>query len=518
MNIKFYSIGAIMAMAGCTSQAEKKLPNIIIILADDMGYGDISALNENSRIQTPHLDVMARDGLVFTDAHTSSSVSTPSRYGLLTGRYSFRTWLKQGVLQGYTTAPGVLEGGLCLDATPLIDASRPTLGTMLSAQGYHTACIGKWHLGWDWAYKPDSKDVDFTKPIGGGPTTRGFDYFFGIVASLDMPPYVYVENDMPTAVPDRWFPGGKDHLMCREGEQAPDFDFDDVLPNFIRHSEKFIYEHQNSSKPFFLYLPLNSPHTPILPTEEFKGASGLNPYGDFVVMTDHMVGRIVKAVKESGQWENTIIIFTSDNGCSPGFVDWNYLTSRGHNPSYIFRGAKRDIWDGGHRVPFIVTWGDRYKGKREEGIVCLTDFYATFAQMTGYKIADNEAEDSYSFLPALTGKGRPKRTDVVHQSSEGFLALREGDWKMNFCAGSGGPPRQAGAKAAKGQPDYQLYNMKDDPSETNNLYEANPEMARRLASKMVKYIEEGRSTPGKPQANDTERWNQLESIYKLAGK
>jgi len=498
-----FSLLGTMSLSCSEKQKISKQPNIILILADDLGYGDVSVLNPEGKIKTPNIDRMAQNGITFTDAHAGSSVSTPTRYGIITGRYSWRSTLKSGVIWGYSKA--------------LVAQERTTIAEMMKQQGYHTACIGKWHLGWDWANVDAGTDsVDYTRPVANGPVTHGFDYFFGINGSLDMDPYVYVENDMPTAVPDRWFEGGKDHLWCRAGEQAPDFDFEDALPNFIRRSEKFIEEHKDSSQPFFLYLPLSSPHTPILPTDEFKGVSGLNPYGDFVVMTDHMVGRIIKAVKESGQWDNTIIIFTSDNGCSPGFVDWEFLMSHGHNPSYIYRGAKRDIWEGGHRIPFFVTWGDRYKGKKEESIVCLTDFFATFAQITGYKIADSEAEDSYSFLPVLTGKGRSKRTDIVHLSSEGFLSLREGDWKMIFCAGSGGPAGQAGSKVKAGQPEYQLYNMKNDPAEEHNLYEANHEMAQRMAAKMVKYIEEGRSTPGKPQSDDTEgRWKQLDPVYKL---
>ncbi len=482
------------------ARAQQVKPNIVFILADDMGYGDISALNKNSKIQTPELDQMSRKSIVFTDAHSNSSVSTPSRYGILTGRYAFRTNLKKGVLNGFSQ--------------PLIAPDRSTIASMFSNNGYTTACIGKWHLGWNWANKQTGKEPDYSLPISNGPITRGFDYFFGIASSLDMPPYVYVEQNQPTAIPDRISDEGKGLKLFRSGPQAPDFTPEDCLPNFTERAVRYITG-QNKDKPFFLYLPLTAPHTPILPSKEFEGRSGLSPYGDFVMMVDDVVGQIISALKSSGQYENTIVIFTTDNGCFHG-AGMEDMKNRGHYSNYIYRGAKSDIFDGGHRIPLIISWGDKYTRRLEKGIISLTDFYATFAEMIGYTPTDNEAEDSFSFWPVLTGKGKSLRTDVVHHSIDGSFSLREGDQKLIFCAGSGGwshPSLPKDSALAAGLPAMQLYNMKKDPKETNNLIDKYPETVERLRKKMQEYIRNGRSTPGAKQQNDSSReWKQIESF------
>lgn len=359
------SLGSMAVLSGCAQQPqEQKKPNIVFIFADDMGYGDVSAFNENSKIQTTNIDRIANEGVAFTDAHSSSSVSTPSRYSLLTGRYNWRSDLKSGVLMGYNKA--------------LIAPDRRTIASVLRDQGYQTACIGKWHLGWDWNNIEAGKDsVDFSKPITNGPTTRGFDYFYGIIASLDMAPYVYVENDMPTALPDR--ETVNDGMKYwRKGPTASDFDHEQTLPNFINRAVDYIHDKSKDDKPFYLYLPLPAPHTPILPIKEYQGKSGLNPYGDFVLMVDDMVGKVMNALKEAGVDDNTILVFSTDNGCSPQ-AKFDELQEKGHYPSYIYRGHKADLFDGGHRIPCAVRWPAKIKPHTVNQTVCLTDFFATFA-------------------------------------------------------------------------------------------------------------------------------------------
>lgn len=495
------SLGSMAVLSGCAQQPqEQKKPNIVFIFADDMGYGDVSALNENSKIQTTNIDRIASEGVTFTDAHSSSSVSTPSRYSLLTGRYNWRSDLKSGVLMGYNKA--------------LISPDRRTIASVLRDQGYQTACIGKWHLGWDWNNIEAGKDsVDFSKPITNGPTTRGFDYFYGIIASLDMAPYVYVENDMPTALPDR--ETVNDGMKYwRKGPTASDFDHEQTLPNFINRAVDYIHDKSKEDKPFYLYLPLPAPHTPILPIKEYQGKSGLNPYGDFVLMVDDMVGKVMKALKEAGVEENTIIVFSTDNGCSPQ-AKFDELQAKGHYPSYIYRGHKADLFDGGHRIPCVVRWPARVKPHVVDQTVCLTDFFATFAAVTDYQLRDSEGEDSYNILPLLLNEkeGEVIREATVHHSINGDFTIRKGEWKLLLSPGSGGwsfPKPGTDDEVIKTLPSVQLYNMQSDPAEKNNVYAEHPEVVKELKDLMIKYVKEGRSTPGTPQKNDgPEVWKQL---------
>ena len=484
------SIGSLAVLAGCQKNLPEN-PNIIFILADDMGYGDVSALNKESGINTPYIDKIAEKGVVFTDAHSSSAVSTPTRYGILTGRYNWRSTLKQSVLNGYDKA--------------LIPAERTTVASMLAKQGYETACIGKWHLGWTWANVEKGVDsVDYSKPIMNGPTTLGFDYFYGIAASLDMPPYVYVENDQPTAIPDH-ITSGKGMEMWREGPTAPDFNHRKTLSHLIDKAVEYI-NGRSDDKPFYLYLPLPAPHTPIVPDKQFQGKSGLNPYGDFVMEVDYMIGRIVEALRDNGIEENTLLIFAADNGCSP-MANIEELEEKGHYPSYIYRGHKADLYEGGHRIPCIAQWPAGIKPHTVNQTICLTDFMATFAAITGYKISDNEAEDSYNLLPLLTNISEQEtiREATVHHSIEGEFTVRRGDWKLLLSPGSGGwsfPHPGEDAAILQSLPKIQLYNLKTDPGETNNVYRENPEVVREIRDILIRYIKDGRSTPGAPQRNE----------------
>lgn len=495
----FLATAAILSLLSCTEK--QKQPNIIFILADDMGYGDVSYFDNNSKLKTENLDRMAQEGVVFTDAHSSSSVSTPTRYGILTGRYNWRSTLKNNVLYGYDKA--------------LIPTDRETMASMLRKNGYTTAGIGKWHLGWDWDNIDAGKDkVDFSKPVQNGPTTRGFDYFYGFCGSLDMAPYVYIENDMPTSLPDRETVNEGKYSWWRKGPTGADFVHEEVLPNLVDRACNYIKEKAKADQPYFLYLPLPAPHTPILPTEEFRGKSGIGEYGDFVLMVDAMVGKVLQAVKESGEDGNTIVVFTTDNGCSPA-AGIKEMEAQGHRPNSIYRGHKADLFDGGHRIPCILRWPEGTKPHEVRQTVCLTDFYATFAAINGYKLMDSEGEDSYNLLPAIVSETEidPIREATVHHSIDGQFTIRQGDWKLLLSASSGGwsAPTPTDTLALDSLPPIQLYNMKYDPSETTNVEAEHPEIVSRLRALMAKYVREGRSTPGAPQKNDGEYpWKELD--------
>lgn len=487
-------------------------PNFIFILCDDLGYGDLQCLNAEGKIPTPNLNRLAREGMVFTDAHSSSSVCTPTRYGVLTGRYNWRSKLQKSVL-----------GGL---SPRLIEQGRMTVASFLKSQGYHTACVGKWHLGMDWAVKEGKEvnemsiesadqvwNVDYSKPILNGPNSVGFDYYYGISASLDMVPYTYIENDRVVALPeeDAQFPmmTGREGGTTRKGPRASEFDATNVLPDLTAKAIEYIRgraEGARNGTPFFLYLPYASPHTPILPTEEWLGKSGLNSYGDFVMQNDACVGEILATLQEQGIDDNTMVVFTSDNGCSPQ-AQYDQLAEKGHNPSHVFRGHKADIYDGGHRVPFIVRWPGKLKGgKTSSRLVCLTDFMATTADVLGKPLPDTAGEDSFSFLPQLTGKpSASKRQAIVHHSINGSFAIREGRWKLNLCPGSGGwsAPRP-GRQDMSDLPPVQLYDMSSDIGETRNLQADQPKVVDRLKKLLERYVANGRSTPGKPQKNAVE--------------
>ena len=484
-------------------------PSIVYVLCDDLGYGDVKCLNAEGKIATPNCDRLAAAGMVFTEAHSSSAVCTPTRYGILTGRYNWRSRLKNGVLGGMSP--------------PLIEDGRLTVPAFLRQHGYATAAMGKWHLGMQWPLKPDAKAfhdniengaegwrADFAQPIAKGPNAVGFDYYFGIAASLDMVPYTFIENDRVTVVPtvDKAFPmmAGRPGGSTRKGPAAAGFEAVDVLPTLTRKAVEYIGAHAadaKAGKPFFLYLPLNAPHTPIAPTAEWQGKSGLNPYADFVMEVDATLGAVLDALDKGGIAGNTLVIFTSDNGCSPE-AKFAELRAKGHNPSYQFRGMKADIFDGGHHIPFIVRWPARVKaGQTTDQLICLTDLFATCAEILGEKLPDTAAEDSVSILPALEGRAdQPLREAVVHHSINGSFAIRQGKWKLELCADSGGWSAPGpGSKAAQSLPPVQLYDLSADIGETKNVQAEHPEVVGRLRALLEKYAANGRSTPGAPQPN-----------------
>ncbi len=475
---------AVLAISGCQEESETlELPNIIVILADDMGYGDIEYYNEESKIPTPNLSRLAEEGVAFTDAHSPSAVCTPTRYGLLTGRYAWRTRLKSGVLWGYAPA--------------LIDSERATLASRLKELGYVTAAIGKWHLGLG-----VDDPVDYSKPLIPGPNSVGFDYFFGIPASLDMDPYLYVENEQAVQLPTdqvaasahRRESGGG---FWREGPVAPDFRHIDVLPELTKKAVEFIQQRagQDSAKPFFLYWPLTAPHTPWLPTDEFRDRSEAGYYGDFCAQVDWSVGRLLEAVDQLPDRDNTLVLFTSDNGSHWPTDD---IERFDHRANGVFRGQKADIWEGGHRIPFIVRWPSQVSpGSRSSQLVCLTDIFSTVSEILDTSLTAGEAEDSYSFLHALLGQPskQPVRDSVVHHSLEGMFAIRQGPWKLILGRGSGGFTEPKKLEPSSGEPVGQLYNLDDDPAETRNLYLKKPKLVEELTALLDQYREQGHSRP-----------------------
>ena len=470
------TLAVVWAACGGSEQAAPP-PNIVVILADDMGYGDPGAWNPDSKIPTPHIDRLAAEGMRFTDAHSPSAVCTPTRYGLLTGRYAWRTRLTQGVLVGYSPN--------------LIDTTRLTLPAMLRQAGYATAGIGKWHLGLG-----DADRTDYARPLRPGPVSLGFDYYFGIPSSLDFEPYVWFENDrverLPTDSIEASRPCCKEDFY-RGGAIAPDFRHVDVLPRTVEKSVEYVM--QAGDKPFFLYVPFSAPHTPWLPTEPFQGSSGAGTYGDFAVQVDAGVGDIINALDEAGVADNTLVVFTSDNG-----AHWlpEEIEMFDHRANLNWRGMKADIHEGGHRVPFVVRWPGRIRaGSVSHELISLVDLMATFASVTGQALPDDAGEDSYDLMPVLLGEPLegPIREAAVHHSVTGAFAIRQGSWKLIEGLGSGGFTQPVSVEPGPGDPLGQLYHLRDDPGETNNLYAEHPEVVERLSALLNRYREQGYSRP-----------------------
>lgn len=503
MKISFHLCALLLAFPlSCLAAQGNARPNFVYILADDLGYGDVRCLNPEGKIATPHMDRLAAEGMRFTDTHSSSAVCTPTRYGIMTGRYNWRSRLKSGV-----------QGGMSPD---LIEPGRPTVASFLKNEGYHTACFGKWHLGFDW-YRfpdkppfgdgiekgPDGWNVDFTKPFGGGPLRVGFEHYFGIAASLDMVPYTFLEDQHVTELPtvDKSFEmtAGEDKKgRTRVGPAAASFEAVNVLPEITRRAVRYIHEHAVEAKggrPFFVYLPLNAPHTPIAPSPEWQGKSGISPYADFVMQTDATLGAILDALDESGLRENTLVVMTSDNGCS-NQANLPQLATFGHNPNHVFRGHKADIFDGGHHIPFIARWpGVVPPNSVYKELACLNDWFATVADIVGKPVPENAAEDSTSLLPALKGDPNPVRKRLIHHSVNGSFALRQGQWKLILAQDSGGwSAPKPGSPQTKGLPPVQLYDLSQDISETRNLQAEEPELVSQLTRALLSEIGNG-STP-----------------------
>jgi arylsulfatase A-like enzyme len=482
------------------------------------------------------MDRLAREGMRFTDAHSSSGVCSPSRYALLTGRYHWRTRLQQGIVPVW--------------GTPLIAPDRLTVAGLAKQHGYRTACIGKWHLGRDWpiaepqrkyftgfggqaggggqvstsateAHRAVWREV-FSQPFPGGPTTRGFDEYFGTDVP-NWPPYCFIENDRTVGIPSELLPADKlsTNQASLQGPALRDWQLEPILPTLADRAAAFIRQQAKARQPFLLYLPLTSPHTPLAVTDQWVGKSGLNLYADFVMQTDAMVGRVLEALRESGAAENTIVLFTSDNGCAP-YIGATELESKGHFPSGPLRGYKGDVFEGGHRIPFIVRW----PGVVKPGAVCghlvhEADLIATVADILSAKLPENAGEDSFSLLPLFKGgegtlnaelrvgdPGKPVREHAVSCASSGVPGLRRGPWKLIL------------ARDPKAKTEVQLYNLDDDIGERTNLAAEKPEIVTEMRALMERLIADGRSTPGAKQRNDVEvrRYPVGEVLKKAASK
>ncbi len=500
-----------------TTQSRK--PNIVYFFVDDMGYGDASCLNPDGKIQTPNIDRLAREGMAFTDAHSSSAVCSPSRYSVLTGRYNWRSTLQKGIVGLY--------------GDPLIAEDRLTVPGFLKPHGYHRACIGKWHLGQGWDFDANADDFHpnapygagrictdpdleatlkqqefwkeaFSKPTTGGPTTRGFDYYFGVDVP-NWPPYCFIENDRIVGIPSEFLPARLlgTNLASTAGPAMPYWHFEQLLPTWAKKADGYIKERAEADEPFFLYLPMTSPHTPLSVNKPWIGKSGLNNlYADLVMETDDVFGRVLASLEKHGVADNTLVIFASVNGCAH-YIGAKEMEAQGHFPSGPYRGYKSDAWDGGHRIPCMARWPGVIRPGSECGeLVCLSDLMATCAEIVGDALPDNVGEDSVSMMPLFRETGELDRSNVLHHSVTGKFAIRDGHWKLVLCPGSGGRTHNDADAARAGLPLVQLYDMQADPGETRNLQAEHPDKIKELLALLKTYIADGRSTPGSRQKND----------------
>jgi arylsulfatase A-like enzyme len=505
-----FLILAFVSLSLAAVPAEPASPNIVYILADDLGYGDVGCYKKQpSKIPTPNVDRIAAEGIRFTDAHSPSSVCSPTRYALLTGRYAWRTRLQSGVVAAW--------------GPPLVATDRLTVPELLKRHGYTTGMVGKWHLGLDWPTKdgrapssgPDRlSNVEFSKPIGNGPTAHGFDYYFGVDVP-NYPPYCFIENDRTVGVPT--LPDtGRAEGFNRPGPMLPGWKLVDILPELTRRAVRYVEDAAETGKPFFLYFAMTSPHYPVVPAAEFQGKTRVGDFGDFVFQTDWCVGQVLEALSRTGVADNTLVIFTSDNGPEiTGEVDpgaYDRIQRYQHHSIDGLRGAKRDLWEGGHRVPFVARWPAKIKPASVSAeTICHVDLLRTAATILGEQLPDTAGEDSHNILSALLGQSGPIRRATIHHAASGRFAIRRGDWVLiNAPTGDD--------NGRRGEPDWlkqergykphnqpgELYNLREDLIERNNLYADRPEIVAELKALLEKQIADGRSTPGAPQKNDVQ--------------
>ena len=497
-------LGLSAGSPGATEQLYR--PNLLLIYTDDQGYGDVSALNPNSRFQTPNLDRLVREGVAFTDAHSPDTVCTPSRYGLLTGRYSWRTELKKGVMGA--------------EGKGLIAEGRTTLASFLRESGYRTAMVGKWHLGMTFHGRKGSRD--WSRPVLDGPVDKGFDYFYGIPASMNYGVLTYIENRRVLEPPTLWTRKKPNEIAIAdyritppydpsraggELEVAPGFDDQQVLTVFTRRAVQWLddFAAEEGDARFFLFVAYTSPHKPVIPIAKFQGKSAAGAYGDFMMETDAHIGTLLEALDRNGQTRHTLVLVTSDNG--PESTYRERLERFGHASAGGLRGGKRDLYEGGHRVPFIVRWPTVAEpGQRSSELVCQTDVLATMADALGRELGPDEGEDSVSFLPILQGEQRHTRPPVIHHSSAGYFAIRDGRWKLNMIRGSGGSLAPRFVESEQGEPQFELYDLSADPGETNNVADQEPGVVSRLSEEITRIVTSGRTTPGPPSVNDGPEW------------
>lgn len=499
--IKFLCVfGLFLGLSLPLSSAQSppdRAPNIVVILADDLGYGDVSSYNINGKIDTPSIDRLAAGGKRFTNAHAPSAMCTPTRYSLLTGRYCWRTNLKANVLFG---------GG------SLIERERVTLAEFLQDNGYKTAMTGKWHLGWS-----EGKDG-----IKGGPLDHGFATYFGVTNAPVRAPYVFYRGSQVEAAATAPFNPDWDHLHMKPGKMAPGYNVYDVQQRIVQESIDFLHSVESDASPFFLYVAMTAPHYPFAVAEEFQGTSGLNDYADFVKQMDADVGRILDALEASGKTDDTLVLFTADNGCQRQ-ADFDVLMEKGHNSSAGLRGAKQQIWEGGHQIPFIISWPGKVKaGSQTDALVGIIDIFRTVAAILDKPLPEEQAVDSFDILPELTGEERagPQRETMVSHSMDGHLAIQSQNWKLIFTGGGGNYNEHRDSNYPNSEAydtnryeTFQLYNLAKDPREFHNVYLDNPSTVENLTKEMVSIITSGRSTPGASQENEGgNSWEQISWI------
>jgi len=473
--------------------AETRFPNILILYADDLGYGDLSCQNPASKIPTPNLDRLAAQSLRFTDGHSSSGICSPSRYAMLTGRHHWRDF--HGIVNAF--GPSVFKPG------------RLTMPEMLKSKGFATACIGKWHLGWNWNAIRKSQgngpgDFDWSKPIPDGPLAHGFDHYFGDEV-INFPPYAWIEDDKMAQIPDtmmdpkKWRPIKEGNWECRPGPMVTGWDPYQVLPTLTRKGVEYIQSRQGKSEPFFLYFAFPSPHAPIIPNDEFDGKSKAGAYGDFVVETDDAVGKLLTALEQAGLTENTIVVFTADNG--PEVYAYARDEKFGHWSAQPFRGLKRDIYEGGHHVPFILRWpGVTKAGATTTALVSQIDLMATFASLVRYKLPDDAAEDSHDMLPYLQGESDHVRTTHVHNTFAKNYAIRHRNWLLVNAKDGYGTARNPGWEKRHGYPaddagTLELFDLSQDIGQRKNVAGKHPDVIIQLKQQLATVRQQGHSAP-----------------------
>ncbi|MES2709462.1 MAG: arylsulfatase [Verrucomicrobiota bacterium] len=498
---------AVLAVLRPVRAGAAGLPNIVILYADDMGYGDLGANHPGSKIPTPHLDALAAQGMRFTDGHSSSGICTPSRYAMLTGRHHWRDF--HGIVN--TLGPTVFK------------KDQLTLPGMLREKGYTTTCIGKWHLGWNWeviklpgatereaelqgkkikVWGPES--FDWSRPVPDGPLDHGFDHYFGCTV-INFPPYAWIEDNKIPVPPDTVLirPAGEPKeggWECRPGPARSDWDFTKVLPMLTRRSVEFVQSRKGQAQPFFLYMAFPSPHAPIIPNDEFDGKSQAGPFGDYVVQTDDACGRILTALREAGLEDSTIVIFSADNG--PEFYAYARDQKYGHWSAAPFRGLKRDIYEGGHHVPLVIRWPGLTKpGTVTGALISQVDFMATFAALTGFNLPETAAGDSFNFLPWLRGEvPTPPRDTIVHNTNKDDYALRHRDWllidgRSGYVRPAPRPWVEKHRQPADDAQPVELFNLKDDPGQRHNIAAENGGTVSEMRALLKKIREQGHSAP-----------------------
>jgi len=500
--LPFLALVAIICLSATSTDAAKK-PNILILYADDLGYGDLGCYNLESKIPTPNLDRLAKAGMRFSDGHSSSGICTPSRYALLTGRHHWRKFHGiVGALGGTVFAP-----------------ERLTMPEMLQTEGYHTACIGKWHLGWDWAAirKPNAKPTkvgrrsswsydafDWNKAIPDGPLAHGFDHYFGDTV-INFPPYAWIEDKKLVEAPDtimdtaKWKKIKEGGWECRPGPMVSGWNPYDIMPTLTQRGVDYIRATKDSEKPFFLYFAYPGPHAPIIPNDKFDGTSEAGPYGDFVVEIDDSIGQLLKALKMAGKADNTVVIFTADNG--PEKYAYARDEKFDHWSAKPFRGLKRDIYEGGHHVPFIVKWPGLTKaGTVSDALISQIDIMGTVAAALGVDLPDEQAEDSYNQLPVLRGRKESVRTAHIHNTRANSYAIRYGDWllvddKHGYMSGRNAKWETKHKYPADDKSMAELYNLANDIGQRTNLATKHTARVKELQALLKKIRDQGHSSP-----------------------